>query len=150
MMNEKTYKIATREEFEKTDAFGIGAPNEAYAQYFTGDSFLKPVTDMKNGGFPMFNVTFAPRCRNNWHIHHAKSGGGQILICTYGEGWYQEEGHDPVSLVPGTVITIPANVKHWHGAKKDSWFSHLTFEPTGEETSNEWCEPVSDDEYNRL
>ena len=112
MMNEKTYKITTREEFEKTDVFGIGAPNEAYAQYFTGDSFLKPVTDMKNGGFPMFNVTFEPGCRNNWHIHHAKSGGGQILICTYGEGWYQEEGHDPVSLVPGTVITIPANVKH--------------------------------------
>lgn len=149
-MSEKSYKILSRDEFEKVDVFGIGAPNEAYAQYFIGDSFLKPVTDMKNGGFPMFNVTFEPGCRNNWHIHHARSGGGQILICTYGEGWYQEEGKNPVSLVPGTVITIPANVKHWHGAKKDSWFSHLTFEPAGEETSNEWCEPVYDEDYNKL
>lgn len=143
-------KIATREEFEKIDAFGIGAPNEAFAQYFIGDSFLKPVTDLENGGFPMFNVTFEPGCRNNWHIHHAKTGGGQILICTYGEGWYQEEGKEPVSLVPGTVITIPANVKHWHGAKKDSWFSHLTFEPAGTEKSNEWCETVTEEVYNRL
>lgn len=143
-------KIATREEFEKLDVFGVGAPNEKFAQYFIGNSFLKPVTDLQNGEFPMFNVTFEPGCRNSWHIHHAKTGGGQILICIYGEGWYQEEGKEPVSLVPGTVITIPANVKHWHGAKKDSWFSHLTFEPVGTETSNEWCEPVSEEEYNRL
>lgn len=89
-------------------------------------------------------------CRNNWHIHHATKGGGQMLICTAGEGWYQEEGKEPVSLVPGTVIAIPPEVKHWHGAKKDSWFSHIAAEIPGENTSNEWCEPVTDEEYNRL
>lgn len=89
-------------------------------------------------------------CRNNWHIHHAKSGGGQLLICTAGEGWYQEEGKEPVSLTPGKVIVIPAEVKHWHGAKKDSWFSHIATEMPGEECSNEWCEPVTDEEYNKL
>jgi len=89
-------------------------------------------------------------CRNNWHIHHATKGGGQMLICTAGEGWYQEEGKEPVSLEPGTVIAIPPEVKHWHGAKKDSWFSHIAAEIPGENTSNEWCEPVTDEEYNRL
>lgn len=100
---------------------------------------------------PVFlaNVTFEPGCRNNWHIHHATKGGGQILICTAGEGWYQEEGKEAVSLVPGTVITIPANVKHWHGAKKDSWFSHISVEVPGEETENEWCEVVTDEEYGK-
>ena len=143
-------KITDRTEFEKVDAFGIGAPNEGFAQYFIGESFLKPLTDMKNGEYPVFNVTFGPGCRNNWHIHHATKGGGQVLICTTGEGWYQEEGKAPVSLTPGTVIMIPANVKHWHGAKKDSWFSHITFEPTGENTSNEWLEAVTDEIYNVL
>ena len=143
-------KIIDRETFEKQDSFGIGAPNEMFAQYFIGDSFLKPLT--VPGKCPVFlaNVTFAPGCRNNWHIHHAKSGGGQLLICTTGEGWYQEEGKEAVSLTPGTVITIPANVKHWHGAKKDSWFSHIAAEVPGEETSNEWCEPVTDEIYNEL
>lgn len=89
-------------------------------------------------------------CRNNWHIHHAKKGGGQLLICTAGEGWYQEYGKAAVSLVPGTVIVIPEGVKHWHGAKKDSWFSHIAIEMPGEECSNEWCEQVSDKEYNAL
>lgn len=98
----------------------------------------------------MFNVTFEPGCRNNWHIHHASTGGGQILICTAGEGWYQEEGKDPVSLHEGMVIEIPANVKHWHGAKADSWFSHVAFEAPGEDMSNEWLEPVTDDVYNNL
>lgn len=98
----------------------------------------------------MSNVTFEPGCRNNWHIHHAKSGGGQLLICTAGEGWYQEYGKEAVSLTPGTVIVIPANVKHWHGAKKDSWFSHIAMEIAGEECSNEWCEPVDENEYNNL
>ena len=96
------------------------------------------------------NVTFEPGCRNNWHIHHATNGGGQILVCVEGEGWYQEEGKPAQSLKPGDVITIPANVKHWHGAKKDSWFSHLAVEVPGEDTNNEWCEPVSDEEYNNL
>lgn len=89
-------------------------------------------------------------CRNNWHIHHATQGGGQMLVCTAGEGWYQEEGKAPVSLAPGKVIVIPANVKHWHGAKKDSWFSHIAFEIPGENCGNEWCEPVTDEQYNAL
>ena len=140
----------SREAFEKQDAFGIGAPNDAYAQYFTGQSYLKPLTTP--GACPVFlaNVTFEPGCRNNWHIHHAKSGGGQMLVCTAGEGWYCEEGKEPVSLTPGTVIAIPANVRHWHGAKKDSWFSHIAFEIPGEDCSTEWCEPVGDEEYNKL
>ena len=140
----------TREEFSKIDAFGIGGPNTAFAQYFVGESFLKPLTDMKAGEIPIFNVTFEPGCRNNWHIHHASKGGGQVLICTAGSGWYQEWGKPPVSLEAGKVIVIPANVKHWHGAKKDSWFSHITFEPSGEGTSNEWLEKVSDEEYGVL
>lgn len=143
-------KALKREDFEKQDSFGIGAPNNAYAKYFTGNSFLKPLTE--HGDCPVFlaNVTFEPACRNNWHIHRAKKGGGQLLICTAGEGWYKEEGKPPVSLTPGTVITIPANVKHWHGAKADSWFSHIAVEVPGEDTCTEWYEPVSDDEYNRL
>lgn len=105
---------------------------------------LKPVTIRDCGGVVQFYGC------NNWHIHHAKSGGGQLLICTAGEGWYQEEGKEPVSLTPGKVIVIPAEVKHWHGAKKDSWFSHIATEMPGEECSNEWCEPVTDEEYNKL
>lgn len=143
-------KIDNREEFEKQDNFGVGTPNDAYAQYFKGNSFLNPLTEP--GKCPVFlaNVTFEPGCRNNWHIHHAKSGGGQILVCTTGEGWYQEEGKEAVSLTAGTVITIPANVKHWHGAKKDSWFSHIAVEVPAEEGSNEWCEEVSDEQYKAL
>lgn len=139
-----------KEEFDKANVFGLGSPNVNYAQYFIGNSYLNPLTEY--GKCPVFlaNVTFEPGCRNNWHIHHAKSGGGQLLICTAGEGWYQEEGKEAVELKPGVVITIPANVKHWHGAKKDSWFSHIAVEVPGEGTSNEWCEPVSDDEYNKL
>lgn len=136
-------------EFEKENVFGLGQENSAYSKYFIGKSYLNPLTDPKCGVF-MANVTFEPACRNNWHIHKATSGGGQILICTAGEGWYKEEGKGPVELVPGVVVTIPANVKHWHGAKKDSWFSHIAVEVPGENTSNEWCEPVSDEEYNRL
>ena len=114
---------------------------------FIGTSYLNMLT---TEGVGIGNVTFEPGCRNNWHIHHAKSGGGQILICVDGEGWYQEEGKEAVSLKSGMVITIPANVKHWHGAKKDSWFSHLAIEVPGEETSNEWCEEVTDEEYEKL
>ena len=110
-------KILIGVQYEQQDAFGVGAPNDAYARYFTGQSYLKPLT--VPGQCPVFlaNVTFEPGCRNNWHIHHATKGGGQLLICTAGEGWYQEEGKEAVSLTPGTVITIPADVKHWHGAK---------------------------------
>lgn len=141
-------KTTSREEFEKQNIFGTG--NTAYAQYFIGDSFLNPLTDPNKTAVFLANVTFEPGCRNNWHIHHATKGGGQLLICTAGEGWYQEEGKEAVGLVPGTVITIPAEVKHWHGAKKDSWFSHIAVEVPGEDCSNEWCEPVTDEEYNKL
>ena len=96
------------------------------------------------------NVTFEPGCRNNWHIHNAKSGGGQVLICFDGSGWYQEEGKEPQSLEPGDIVEIKSGVKHWHGAKKNSWFSHLAFEIPGEGCSNEWLEPVEDDYYNKL
>ena len=89
-------------------------------------------------------------CRNNWHIHHAKSGGGQILLCTAGRGYYQERGTEPRELKPGDVVNIPAEVKHWHGAAPDSWFSHVAVEVPGTETKNEWCEPVSDEDYRRL
>lgn len=142
-------KTTNREEFEKQNVFGTGNANTAYAQYFTGKSFLNSLTNPENGLF-LANVTFEPGCRNNWHIHHATKGGGQLLVCTAGEGWYQEEGKEAVSLVPGTVITIPAEVKHWHGAKKDSWFSHIAVEVPGKNCSNEWCEPVSDEKYGKL
>ena len=143
-------KYADKEEFESANVFGMGNPNDAYAQYFVGNSFLNPLTNPSESNVFLANVTFEPGCRNNWHIHHAKNGGGQILVCTAGEGWYQEEGKPAVSLEPGKVVVIPAEVKHWHGAKADSWFSHIAVEVPGEETSNEWCEPVSDAEYAAL
>lgn len=143
-------KYSKKEEFEQVNVFGTGTPNEAYAQYFIGNSFLNPLTKPGDTSVFLANVTFEPGCRNNWHIHHAKSGGGQLLICTAGEGWYQEAGKEAVSLEPGMVITIPAEVKHWHGAKADSWFSHIAVECPGEETNNEWCEPVTDEEYSKL
>lgn len=139
-----------KEEFEKVNVFGLGEPNVNFAKYFIGNSYLKPLTDMSKTNLFLANVTFEPGCRNNFHIHHAKSGGGQILICTAGYGWFQQEGEEAISLEPGMVVTIPANVKHWHGAKKDSWFSHIAIEVPGEETSNEWCEALTDEEYNKL
>ena len=129
--------------------FGLGEPNTAFAQFFIGNSYLKPLTDPKETVF-IANVTFEPGCRNNWHIHHASKGGGQLLLCVDGEGWYQEEGNEAQSLTAGDVVTIPAGVKHWHGAKKDSWFSHLAVECPGENTSNEWLEAVTDEQYNVL
>ena len=142
-------KIAEEHQFETVNVFGKGQPNDAYARYFTGQSYLNPLTKPEDGLF-LANVTFEPVCRNNWHIHHAKSGGGQLLICTAGEGWYQEAGKEAQSLTPGTVIVIPAGVKHWHGAKKDAWFSHIAIEMPGEDCSNEWLESVSDETYNKL
>ena len=142
-------KTTNREEFEKQNVFGTGNANTAYAQYFTGESFLNPLTNPENGLF-LANVTFEPGCRNNWHIHKATKGGGQILIGIAGRGWYQEEGKNAVEILPGTIIHIPANVKHWHGAATDSWFAHLAFEVPGEKTSNEWLEAVTDEEYNKL
>ena len=137
-----------KEEFEKVNVFGLGNPNDAFAQYFIGQSYLNPLTDLNETSLFLANVTFEPGCRNNWHIHHASTGGGQLLICTAGYGWYQEEGKEAISLEPGKVITIPANVKHWHGAKKDSWFSHIAIEVPGENTSNEWLEKLTEEEYN--
>lgn len=143
-------KYLDKKEFDKANKFGTGNPNDAFAKYFVGNSFLNPLTNPKDTAVFLANVTFEPGCRNNWHIHHAKSGGGQLLICTAGEGWYQEEGKDAIELKEGSVITIPPEVKHWHGAKKDSWFSHIAVEVPGEETFNQWCEEVSDEEYNKL
>lgn len=143
-------KYSNFKQFEQANVFGTGTPNDAFAQYFTGKSFLNPLTQPGDSTVFLANVTFEPGCRNNWHVHHAKSGGGQLLICTAGEGWYQEEGKAAVSLSPGTVISIPAGVKHWHGAKSDSWFSHIAVEVPGEETHNEWLEPVTDEEYSKL
>lgn len=143
-------KYLDKNEFEKVNMFQTGQPNDAFAKYFMGQSFLNPLTQA--GQTPLFlaNVTFEPGCRNNWHIHHAKSGGGQILICTAGEGWYQEAGKEAISLQEGSVIVIPAEVKHWHGAKKDSWFSHIAVEVPGEDCSNEWLEEVNDETYHSL
>lgn len=143
-------KITDKQEFEKQNIFGTGNPNAAFAQYFIGNSFLNPLTEINKSPIFLANVTFEPKCRNNWHIHHSTSGGGQILVCVAGSGWYQEEGKDAVSLEPGSVIVIPANVKHWHGAKADSWFSHIAIEVPGENCSNEWLEAVSDEYYSKL
>lgn len=142
-------KIIDKSEFEKQNYFGTGKENTAFAKYFIGMSYLNPLTKPEDN-LSMSNVTFEPGCRNNWHIHHAKNGGGQALICTSGEGWYQEEGKDAVSLTAGMVIMIPANVKHWHGAKKDSWFAHIAISVPGDECSTEWCEEVTDEEYDKL
>ncbi len=143
-------RVNNKADFDQENVFGLGEANTAFARYFTGNSYLNPLTAPGECPIFMANVTFEPGCRNNWHIHHGKSGGGQILICTAGSGWYQEEGKAPVSLEPGMVINIPAEVKHWHGAKADSWFSHIAIEVPGEETSNEWLEAVDDDTYNGL
>ena len=144
--NEEVPSATDKERYQNTIFFPIGEPNP-YGDYFVGQSYLAPLSTTQ---VPVFNVTFEPACRNNWHIHHAKSGGGQMLICVGGRGYYQELGKDPRELTPGTVINIPAEVKHWHGAAPDSWFSHLAVEVDGVETSNEWLEPVSDEEYNNL
>lgn len=137
-----------KEQFDTLNVFGQGEPNVNFAQYFIGNSYLNPLA--KTDNLFVANVTFEPGCRNNWHIHHADKNGGQLLICIAGEGWYQEDGKDAVSLKAGSVITIPANVKHWHGAKKDSWFSHIAVEVPGENASTEWCEAVTDEQYYKL
>ncbi len=132
---------------ENSMIFPIGEPNTAFAKYFVGQSYLSPVSKEQVG---IFNVTFEPSCRNNWHIHNADAGGGQILICVAGRGRYCEEGKDARMLLPGDVVNIAPGVKHWHGAAKDSWFSHLAVEVPGENAKTEWYEPVGDDEYLKL
>ena len=144
--NEQIPELTEKDKYQNTIFFPIGDPNP-YGEFFDGQSYLAPITTEQ---VPLFNVTFEPGCRNHFHIHHAKSGGGQMLIGVGGRGWYQEEGKEAVEILPGTVINIPANVKHWHGAAADSWFSHLAIEVAGEETSTEWCEPVSDEAYKAL
>lgn len=136
-------------DFEKQNIFGLGRENSAYAKYFIGTSYLNALTSPADGVF-MANVTFEPACRNNWHIHHADKGGGQILLCVAGEGWYQEWGKPARALKPGDVVVIPPEVKHWHGAAKNSWFSHIAAEVPGENTSNEWLEEVTYEQYNNL
>ena len=135
-----------KDAFQNEIFFPIGEPN-ALSAYFSGRSWLSTICEKP---FAIYNVTFEPGCRNNWHIHHAKQGGGQILICVGGSGWYQEWGKDAVQLKPGTVITIASGVKHWHGAARDSWMAHLAIEVPGRNSSNEWCEPVSDEQYSHL
>lgn len=134
-------------EFEQRNIFGKGQENAGFAEYFSGMSYLNPLMEQWESSVFLANVTFEPGCRNNWHIHHADKNGGQILICAAGFGWYQEEGKPARELKPGDVVVIPANVKHWHGAKKDSWFSHIAVEVPGENTSTEWCGPVTDEAY---
>ena len=134
-----------RENRNNPSVFPIGEPlPEKFSKYFIGQAYLQPLTDK---GGPISNVTFEPGCRNNWHIHHK---GGQILIVTGGKGWYQEEGKPAQALKPGDVVDIPAEVKHWHGAAADSWFSHLAVEIPADGGSTEWCEPVTDEVYNQL
>lgn len=145
--NDDTIVSTEKEKYAQTIMFPIGEPNIAYAKYFIGQSYLAPVSTKQ---VKIFNVTFEPKCRNNWHIHHAKSGGGQMLIAVGGRGYYQQWGKEPIEMNPGDVINIPANVKHWHGAAPNSWFSHLAVEIDGIDTSNEWLEQVTDKEYNKL
>lgn len=144
---DQTAALSAKEKFQQEMIFPIGEPNTAYAKYFIGNSYLAPISTSQ---IPFANVTFEPGCRNNWHIHKATKGGGQMLVGVAGRGWYQEEGKPAVEILPGTVINIPANVKHWHGAAKDSWFAHLAFSVPGEETSAEWLETVTDAEYEKL
>lgn len=120
----------------------IGNPNVNFAKFFIGNSYLAPLSTSQVG---IYNVTFEPGCRNNWHVHNAKKGGGQILVAVAGRGYYQEEGKEAIELKPGDTVNIPAGVKHWHGAAPDSWFSHLAIEVPGEEKSNQWLEPVMED-----
>ena len=133
-----------KQEYQNSIFFPVGAPNDAYAKYFVGQSYLAPVS--REQVF-IANVTFEPSCRNNWHIHNAKHGGGQILVCVGGEGYYQEWGKPAIKMKEGDVINIPVGVKHWHGAGKDKWFSHLAIEVPAENGKTEWCEPVSDKDY---
>lgn len=142
--NENIKSDDAKAQFQKEMIFPIGEPNTAYAKYFTGNSYLAQISSEQ---IPFANVTFEPGCRNNWHIHKADKGGGQMLVGVAGHGWYQEEGKPAVEILPGTVINIPANVKHWHGAAKDSWFAHLAFAVPGDNYENVWLEPVTDEQY---
>ena len=144
--SEKSTELTDKDRYQNEIFFPIGEPNP-YGDYFVGESYLAQVSIEQ---LSVFNVTFEPACRNNWHIHHASSGGGQMQICVGGRGYYQEWGKGAKELHAGDIVNIPANVKHWHGAAPDSWFSHLAIEIEGENGSTEWCEPVSDMDYGKL
>ena len=144
---EETTDEDAKAAFQREMIFPIGEPNTAYAQYFIGNSYLARISSEQ---VPIANVTFEPSCRNNWHIHRATKGGGQMLIGVAGRGWYQEWGKPAQELKAGDVVDIPEGVKHWHGAAKDSWFTHIAISVPNEGASAEWLEPVADEEYNRL
>lgn len=144
---EEKEALTEKERYQQTVFFPVGDPNTAFAEYFAGQSYLAAVSREQ---VPIYNVTFEPGCRNNWHIHTAKSGGGQLLVCVGGRGYYQEWGKEAVAMEPGTVVNIPVNVKHWHGAAPHSWFSHLAIEVPGIDSANQWLEPVSHEEYYKL
>ena len=143
-------KMMNQEEFDRKNIFGKGQPNTTYARYFVGKSYRNPLTAPGESPVSLANITFEPGARTFWHTHLASKGGGQILLCVAGSGWFQEEGKDAVSLEPGIVITILPGVKHWHGAKADSWFSHISEEIPGENLTTEWLGPVPDEEYGKL
>lgn len=145
--NDKDIADNAKSKHEASMMFPIGTQNDAFAEYFIGQSYLAPVSTSQVG---IYNVTFEPKCRNNWHIHHADKGGGQILVCVGGRGYYCEWRKEPVEMNPGDCINIPAGIKHWHGAAPDSWFSHLAIEVPGENCFNEWLEAVSDEQYKKL
>lgn len=134
-------------EQKEVSVFPMGGTNDAYAQYFVGQSYLNMLSLEQ---VVIGNVTFEPGCRNNWHIHHAAKGGGQMLIVTAGRGYYQEWGKEAQELKPGDIVHIPAGVKHWHGAAPAEWFQHLAIEVSGEDCKTEWCEPVSNEDYGKL
>ena len=138
--------LTPKERFQQEILFPIGDENVGFNKYFKGTSYLAPIC--KEQG--LYNVTFEPGCRNNYHSHKATSNGGQILICIGGEGVYREKGKTPIALHPGSIVNIPANTVHFHGARKNSWFAHLALEIKGENTSNEWLDPVEDDEYEEI
>ena len=144
--NEESPALTEKDKYQNTIFFPIGEPNP-YGKFFVGQSYLAPISTKQ---VPVFNVTFEPGCRNNWHIHRATSGGGQMLICVGGRGFYQEWDKEPVEMTPGKFINIPVGVKHWHGAAPDSWFSHLALEIPGESASTEWLEAVSDEDYSSI
>ena len=144
--NEEAPALTDKDRYQRSVFFPIGEMNP-YGKFFVGQSYLAPVSTEQ---VPVFNVTFEPGCRNNWHIHHADEGGGQLLICVHGKGWYQEWGKPARALRPGDVVNIPANVKHWHGAAPFEWFSHLAIEIAGEDAGTEWCEAVSAEDYDKL
>lgn len=144
--NEKTEELSEKDRYQNEIFFPIGEPNP-YGEFFKGQSYLAPVSRTQ---VSVFNVTFEPGCRNNWHIHKASKGGGQILICVGGRGYYQQWGEEPVEMTPGTVVNIPAGVKHWHGAAPNCWFSHLAIEVAGEDTGSQWLEPVDEESYMKL